>query len=89
MKTLLASLLIVLLTACTTAPVKIKFPAVPEELQQPCPPLSPVDPRDHTLSSLLEVVTGNYAVYYECKNLTDGWQQWYNEQKKIYESIGK
>jgi hypothetical protein len=38
---------------------------------------------------LLEVVTGNYALYYECKNRTDGWQQWYREQKKIYESISK
>lgn len=89
MKKTLAFTLVFLLAGCTTAPVKIKFPSVPEELQQPCPPLSPVDPRDHTLSSLLEVVTGNYAVYYECKNRTDGWQQWYDNQRKIYESIGK
>lgn len=77
------------LVGCTTAPVKIKFPEVPQELQVPCPVLSPVDPNDHSLSSLLEVVTGNYALYYECKNRADGWAQWYNEQKKIYESIGK
>ena len=77
------------LVGCTTAPVKIKFPEVPQELQVPCPPLGQVDPKDHTLSSLLEVVTGNYALYYECKNRTDGWQQWYQEQRKIYESVTK
>jgi hypothetical protein len=80
---------LMLLSSCTTAPVKIKFPEVPQELQQPCPVLAQVNPQDHQLSSLLEVVVANYAQYYECKNRADGWGQWYNEQKKIYESIGK
>jgi hypothetical protein len=78
-----------LLSACTTTPVKIKFPAVPQELQEPCPVLTQVSPQDHQLSSLLEVVTANYAQYYECKNRADGWSQWYQEQRKIYESISK
>ena len=80
---------LMLLSACTTVPVKIKFPEVPQELREPCPPLAQVNPADHQLSSLLEVVTANYAQYYECKNRADGWTQWYDNQKKIYESIGK
>ena len=88
-KLMLSVVFPILLSSCTTVPVKIKFPEVPKELQEPCPVLSPVDPKDHSLSSLLEVVTGNYALYYECKNRTDGWQQWYREQKQIYESISK
>jgi hypothetical protein len=89
MKSLLVACVSLLIVGCTAIPVKIKFPDVPKELQEPCPVLGQVDPKDHKLSSLLEVVTGNYALYYECKNRTDGWQQWYNEQRKIYESINK
>jgi hypothetical protein len=80
---------LMLLSSCTTVPVKIKFPEVPQELRESCPPLAQVNPQDHQLSSLLEVVVANYAQYYECKNRADGWGQWYNEQKKIYENIGK
>jgi len=80
---------LMLLSACTTVPVKIKFPEVPQELREPCPALAQVNPQDHQLSSLLEVVVANYAQYYECKNRADGWTQWYDNQKKIYESIGK
>ena len=80
---------LMLLSACTTAPVKIKFPEVPQELREPCPPLAQVNPQDHQLSSLLEVVVSNYSQYYECKNRADGWTQWYENQRKIYESIGK
>ena len=89
MKTLLLIFVSFLVIGCTTVPVKIKFPEVPQELQEPCPVLNTVDPKDQTLSGLLEVVTGNYALYYECRNRTNGWQQWYREQKQIYESISK
>ncbi len=80
---------LMLLSSCSTAPVKIKFPDVPKELQEPCPALAQVNPQDHQLSSLLEVVVNNYALYYECKNRADGWSEWYDNQRKIYESIYK
>ena len=89
MKSFLLIISLVSLVGCSTVPVKIKFPEVPQELQEPCPPLAQVNPADHQLSSLLEVVTANYAQYYECKNRADGWTQWYDNQRKIYESIGK
>ncbi len=86
---MLSVVCLMLLSSCSTAPVKIKFPDVPKELQEPCPALAQVNPADHQLSSLLEVVTANYAQYYECKNRADGWVQWYDNQRKIYESIYK
>lgn len=88
MKSLLIAISFVLV-GCTTAPVKIKFPEVPQELLVPCPSLAQVNPQDHNLSSLLEVVVANYATYYDCKNRADGWAQWYDNQQKIYNSIGK
>ena len=86
---MLSVVCLMLLLSCSTAPVKIKFPEVPQELLVPCPSLAQVNPQDHQLSSLLEVVVANYAQYYECKNRADGWQQWYNDQRRIYESIGR
>ena len=84
---IVSAVCLILLSACTTVPVSIKFPEVPQELQEPCPVLKQVSPQDHSLSNLLTVVTDNYAVYYDCKNRADGWQQWYDQQKKIYEAI--
>jgi hypothetical protein len=46
-----------------------------------------VSPQNHQLSNLLDVVTDNYAAYYDCKAKSDGWTRWYEEQKKIYEAI--
>jgi heterodisulfide reductase subunit B len=39
------------------------------------------------ISELLRTVTENYATYYQTREQVIGWQQWYNEQKKIFESI--
>jgi hypothetical protein len=38
-------------------------------------------------SELLRTVTENYATYYQTREQVIGWQQWYNEQKKIFESV--
>ena len=86
---MLSVVCLMLLSSCSTAPVKIKFPEVPQELMVACPPLAQVNPQDHQLSSLLEVVVSNYAQYYECKNRADGWVQLYDNQRKIYESISR
>jgi hypothetical protein len=39
------------------------------------------------LSDLLETVSNNYSSYYECKTKHDSWIEWYNDNKKIYESV--
>lgn len=39
------------------------------------------------ISELLNTITENYTTYYQTREQVIGWQQWYNEQKKIFESI--
>jgi len=42
---------------------------------------------DVKVSELIRTVTDNYATYYKVKEQVQGWQEWYKEQKKIYESV--
>jgi hypothetical protein len=41
------------------------------------------------LSDVAKSVTENYTRYHECARLVKGWNEWYDEQKKIYEQAGK
>lgn len=82
-------LAVLLLTGCSTVvPVKAKFPDAPEMLMTKCPALSQVK-EDAKLSEIATSVTNNYTSYYECSVLVQGWQDWYNIQKHIYEKAGK
>lgn len=38
-------------------------------------------------SELLTTVTENYGTFYQMREQLLGWQQWYKEQRKIYESV--
>jgi len=77
-----------LLASCsTTVPVVAKFPDAPNELKQTCPDLNKVDIEDHKLSSVLKTVTKNYEQYKECKIKVDSWNEWYAEQKKLFENV--
>ena len=42
---------------------------------------------DVKVSDLLRTVTENYGIYYQAREQVIGWQMWYSEQKKIYESV--
>ena len=80
--------LVVALAGCSTpVPVKQEFPVAPEALLQRCPDLLTIDNSKNTLSEMLKVVIQNYALYYQCAEKTHGWQDWYAEQKKIYENV--
>lgn len=77
-----------LLTGCLfkdPVPVKQVWPDVPKELLEACPDLKTVDPETKKLSDIIDVVSDNYATYYECKAKVDDWVTWYQGQKKIYE----
>jgi len=86
MKYIILSLAI-LLSACTTAPVKQKFPDVPKALIEKCDSLKKVEGDRVAITEMLKVVVQNYGMYYECAAKVDGWQEWYNDQKRIYESV--
>ena len=86
MKYIILSLAI-LLSACTTAPVKQKFPEVPKALVERCESLKKIEGDRVAITEMLRVVVQNYGMYYECAAKVDGWNDWYLEQKRIYESV--
>jgi hypothetical protein len=80
-------LLVLCLTGCsTTVPVTAKFPEAPNTIQQQCPALQKLKD-DAKLSEVATTVTLNYSTYYECSVKVDGWIEWYQVQKQIFESI--
>lgn len=85
MRILLLSLLLV---GCSTVvPVTQKFPEAPGNVAMtPCPQLQKLT-EDAKLSDITKTVTVNYGTYYECAVKTDAWIEWYQVQKKIFESV--
>ena len=86
MKYIVLSLALVL-AACSTAPVKQKFPEVPKALVERCENLKKIEGDKVAITEMLKVVVQNYGMYYECASKVDGWNDWYLEQKRIYESV--
>jgi len=87
MKNVIAVCAIFALTGCSTVvPVKAKFPDVPERLMVKCSQLEKVS-ETPTLSDVAKTVTNNYTTYYECATKHDGFVEWYNIQKNIFESV--
>ena len=81
-------LIALLLAGCsTTVPVKPKFPSPTPELMKKCEDLKKIEGDKVSITDLLKVVVYNYTLYYECSTKVEGWQEWYNEQKKIYDNI--
>jgi hypothetical protein len=79
--------LLVLLTGCSTVvPVTAKFPDMPERLMVKCPQLEQVS-ETPTLSDVTKTVTNNYTTYYECAVKHDGFVEWYNIQKEIFNKV--
>jgi hypothetical protein len=70
----------------TTVPVKPTFPKAAPELMKKCEALKKIEGDKVAITEMLKVVIHNYSLYYECSTKVEGWQEWYNEQKKIYEN---
>lgn len=76
------------LSACTTTvPVKRVFPEVPQQLMAPCEALTAIGKSEVTLSELMTTVTKNYTKYHSCAEAAGAWQQWYQEQRTIFDSV--
>jgi hypothetical protein len=81
-------LIILLLAGCSTVvPVKQKFPNATPELMKKCESLKKVEGDKVAITDMLKVIVQNYSLYHECSTKVDGWQDWYNEQKKIFDSV--
>ena len=84
---ILVLLSVVLLSACSiVTPVKRQFPAVPQDLTSVCPELRKLDSTDK-MSEVVSIVASNYGQYQECQAKVDAWNNWYNTQKKIFNSV--
>lgn len=75
------------LSACVSVPVERKFPKAPEELMTACPDLQTIPEGTTQLSVVVEAVITNYGQYQLCQTKASTWIDWYNEQKKIFESV--
>ena len=86
MKYLILGLALVLAACSTPVPVSQRFPDVPKALVERCESLRKVEGDRVAITEMLKVVVQNYGMYYECAAKVDGWNDWYLEQKRIYES---
>lgn len=74
------------LVACSTpVPVKQQFPQVAPALTEKCQALMQVQPNQSEITEFLKVVIQNYALYHQCSNKVDGWNEWYTKQKEIFD----
>lgn len=80
--------ILLLLAGCsTTVPVTAKFPDAPGNVAMTaCPQLQKLN-EDAKLSDISKTVSVNYGTYYECAVKTDAWIEWYQIQKRIFESV--
>ena len=84
---LLIAVVALSLSACVSVPVERKFPKAPDELMVSCLDLQTIPAGTTQLSVVVEAVTTNYGQYQLCQSKNDTWINWYNEQKKIFESV--
>ena len=87
MKKIIAILSVLSLVGCATSvPIKPKFPDTPKNIMQTCPQLQSLND-GAKLSDVAKTVTVNYTEYYSCAVKVDAWIEWYEVQKRIFESI--
>lgn len=87
-KIIVVSLLGIVLTGCsTTVPVKRTFPEVPEILLKECGELNTINKPEVKLSELMDTVSKNYSKFHGCAAVVDAWQEWYKEQKKVFDEV--
>jgi len=80
---------LIMLSACkTTVPVTMAFPEAPPEITTPCEDLALLAD-NAKLSDLMATVTANYVKYHTCKAHDQGWIDWYNQQKAIFDAATK
>lgn len=88
MKWLVLCLSTLMLSGCfTTVPVKRTFPPAPPSLMEPPPILGTIDPENPDLKSVVETSIKNFGEYHVLVERYKAWQEWYREQKKIFDSV--
>jgi hypothetical protein len=83
----LTIIFLLLIGGCVSVPVDRKFPAVPENLMEPAPNLKTLNVKNPQLSDIINNANDNYAEFYKLQSKYNQWINWYNTQKKIFESV--
>lgn len=86
MKKLTSLLAVLLVASCSTAPVVMKFPEKPQD-SEVCPAELDKIPEQPKISEISKSVVKNYGTYHECAIKVNTWNEWYEKQKKIFESV--
>lgn len=68
-------------------PIAPQWPEVPAELKKKCESLKTVIGDKVSLTDMMKVIVENYTLHYECSAKVDGWNEWYESQKKVYETV--
>lgn len=87
MRVLLLLVTLSLVGCFKTAPVRQSFPEVPKALTEKCEKLKKVEGDRVAITEMLKVVIENYTLYHECSTKVEGWNEWYETQKKIYNTV--
>lgn len=87
MKFLLLVIAMLIAGCSTTVSVSRKFPDVPQVLTEKCENLKKIEGDKVAITEMLKVIVHNYTLYYECSTKVEGWNEWYIEQKKIFDSV--
>jgi hypothetical protein len=84
-------LLSLLVAGCgtTAVPVKQTFPEAAKSLREKCPELNQIQGDKVLITDMLKVIIENYSTYYTCSNKVDGWNEWYDTQKEIFDKVNK
>ena len=77
------------LVGCSSTPIAVErqMPDPTPILMKKCEDLSTLEGDKVSPLDFLKVVVSNYKLYYACSNKVDGWQDWYKEQKEIFDSV--
>lgn len=77
-----------MLSGCSIlVPVKRNFPDAVPALTEKCEDLRQIEGNKVTITDMLKTVVENYSLYYQCSNKVDGWNDWYQQQKKIFNEV--
>lgn len=63
------------------------FPEVPDQLLKACDDLTTIGKTEVKLSELMATVNTNYTKYHNCSAVAEAWQDWYKDQKKIFDKV--
>jgi hypothetical protein len=90
MRYILIALMALVITGCTVKKPVLMMPEFPtpiKELTEKCNELKLIEADAVAITEMLKTIVHNYTLYHQCSLKVDGWNEWYTEQKKIYDEL--